>query len=756
MSNVRRRDDIQPEWDEHVGYDMFARLPECVKWLNDKTYEKIPEADELLATQPDLAPIYGNVPSLRQQSHRCEDTIGVITHYNTSTLRSLNLDWVLSLGSEVEQYAHFERLSTLRFPHLRAFQLRNAVTEHTLLGDIYLLQPSIFETPGYTEMAAEWDDDMRWPLPKSEYKIDLLSFMEAHPNLECLAWPMDKFFAAPTSCKEDKTIRDRAQAVVLNLGRTLVNLRVDFWYTARGEPQTDEDGLLYGRDARTRRRMFISDFAAHMTKLKVLKLEGGIPRDEKRELMAATARSPIEKLVMIAVSCPLGNTWGTNGEDISAIDEGNLQFHGLLEAEPEEGLIENTKEHFFPGKHRRDGPFQAQYGWPAGGPSLLHSIALHHASTITELKFCGYNGSPVLHKATPITSALLHHLKHFHNLKKIVLSFWLLTFFDFDWREAEIIDYWLDQRSPTSTALIPAPLPALPPTPPFIPAPPPMQAPSWANLVAANTAASVTDGSFTTALSNNGTSVDDDGDTTMGVYGANDHAPAPYVSSLAALNGNPDYAVLNPDMMMAAALGSGMFGHTSEEATVLPIPPEWSEQPSPFPDIPPGWGESGTPSSMEEEPATAEDTYTSDDSEATHASLIQAAYAAQMNPTDTHLIDHASQSANPPIINATILPTSDGDDRTDAASETSSLAPTEEDPEDEDYPNAWETALRERFSPEALARGVYDILGPHLSLQARKKGVQFRASFCLGVEAGDIFDVHRRQAREVHRLREEA
>ena len=52
MSNVRRRDDIQPEWDEHVGYDMFARLPECVKWLNDKTYEKIPEADELLATQP--------------------------------------------------------------------------------------------------------------------------------------------------------------------------------------------------------------------------------------------------------------------------------------------------------------------------------------------------------------------------------------------------------------------------------------------------------------------------------------------------------------------------------------------------------------------------------------------------------------------------------------------------------------------------------------------------------------------------------
>jgi hypothetical protein len=158
-------------------------------------------------------------------------------------------------------------------------------------------------------------------------------------------------------------------------------------------------------------------------------------------------------MVLIGQSSPLGNSWGLHGQDMPNDGiEGSEppQIHAILEEENSDIIIESARESLpAPSDSFK---FQAQYGWSPGSP-LLHTIATFHWSTITEFKLCGYIGSPILHKPPAITSYMLHHLSHFPNLKTLIMSFWLMTYFDFDSREAEIIKYWLDQRDSTSTAL---------------------------------------------------------------------------------------------------------------------------------------------------------------------------------------------------------------------------------------------------------------------------------------------------------------
>lgn len=61
-----------------------------------------------------------------------------------------------------------------------------------------------------------------------------LEFMEAHSNLQCLAWPMDQFFAHSKHSDHDA----RVQKVIDTLGRTLLDLRVDTFYSGYGETQS--------------------------------------------------------------------------------------------------------------------------------------------------------------------------------------------------------------------------------------------------------------------------------------------------------------------------------------------------------------------------------------------------------------------------------------------------------------------------------------------------------------------------------------
>ncbi|KAH7127102.1 hypothetical protein B0J11DRAFT_486122 [Dendryphion nanum] len=351
------------------------------------------------------------------------------------TLTKLNLDWILwrPYGSEDSDRLALEtmhELSKMRFPNLRAFQVRNAVVAMTRLPpDVYLLESTF------------------------------LNFLEAHPKIQCLAWPLDRFYS---HTKPSQDVLSRSRALVAHLGMVLTDLRLDSYYNNNGETFTDDAlGGSSRAHERARRRRFIAEFAPHMTKIEQLKLEGGIPRDEKREIIRALHFCPLKKIVMIGVSFPIGNTWGAQGKDLGALDEGLGETLYELEEEDKDALLTAFTE---PVPITAPFTFTPSYGWPPS-PPFLHTIATHHASTVTELKICGYNGCPILSFSTGVTKPLLHPLQFFDNLHQLVVSLWLLTYFEDDYRDTQIIESWMDTRSPSSTALVVVTPPASP-TPP--------------------------------------------------------------------------------------------------------------------------------------------------------------------------------------------------------------------------------------------------------------------------------------------------
>ncbi|KAF2258357.1 hypothetical protein CC78DRAFT_587205 [Lojkania enalia] len=398
------------------------------------------------------AAIWERLPEVNRFAH---DTLGVgeiaeakteplssILHLvipSASTLTKLNLDWILWRTTEDEASNNralglLDMLAGLRFPHLRAFQMRNAVEYHTKLPNgVYLLESKFLE------------------------------FLENHPRIQCLAWPLDRFYS---HAKPSPDIVLRARKLVSDLGTALVDLRIDTYYEGDGESVTDESTDIIEQEARARRRKFISEFAPHMTKIRQIKLEGGIPRDEKREILRALHFCPLEKIVLIGVSFTVGNTWGHKGEALASLDESEAQTDNNLEEEDFDAI---RSSYALPAEVPDDFVFEPSYGWPPS-PPFLHTIASHHASTVTELKLCGYLGSPILSHWTPITGPLLFPLRNFHNLQQLVISFWLITTFEGERRDTEIIQSWLDTRSPSSTALVVV-------TPPASPTPLPVVAP---------------------------------------------------------------------------------------------------------------------------------------------------------------------------------------------------------------------------------------------------------------------------------------
>lgn len=342
---------------------------------------------------------------------------------SASTLTSLNLDWILWRRQELDPYddskAVLDLLTALRFPHLRAFQLRNAVLPLTKLPDNVFLFENRF-----------------------------LEFMEEHPKIQSLGWPLDRFYSHTRPSVE---VQNRTRKLVAHLATMITDLRVDSQYSGHGEPLTDLSQTTEEIHERLRRRKFIAEFAPQMRKVEQIKLEGGLPRDEKREILRALHWCPLKKIVMIGVSFPVGNTWGQQGVQLKVLDPGQgIGTVYNLDDEDLPGILQTYKRGF-PMLH--DFQFEPDYGWPPQAP-LLQTAALHHASTVEELKICGYNGCPILSYQTPITDLLLNGLRQFDNLKQLVLSFWLLTWFEESYRDTEIIQSWLDRRSPSSTALV--------------------------------------------------------------------------------------------------------------------------------------------------------------------------------------------------------------------------------------------------------------------------------------------------------------
>ncbi|KAK4543472.1 hypothetical protein LTR36_005615 [Oleoguttula mirabilis] len=338
----------------------------------------------------------------------------------------------------------FLRLFDLRFPHLRAFQLRNAVVpEAQLPHGLYLLDHSRVQFRNRSS-GLVGDFDL---VAEQRARLDTvcLDFMEAHSNLQCLAWPMDHFFSERRLAAD---IASRVDAVVDNLARTLVDLRVDTLYTGVCDPQTESvDSPDPG--SRDRRRKFIEYFASRMSKVESIKIEGGIPRDERREIIRALHACPLQKVVIIGISCPLGNTWGSDGHDLAeTLSHDELE---ALEGEDKEAIWRYGCGPLQP--PGSDFKYEAEYGWPPS-PPMIHTIASFHAASVTELKFCGYKGSPVLLAPTAVTTPVLSALKYFHNLRSLIMSLHLSTSFEDSARDADIISYWLNTRSAASTALV--------------------------------------------------------------------------------------------------------------------------------------------------------------------------------------------------------------------------------------------------------------------------------------------------------------
>ena len=367
-----------------------------------------------------------------------------ILEHSAASLTSLNLDWVLfrrtdqraSSESESSLQSMFKGLFKLHFPYLRAFQFRNAVIpESELPQGVYLLD-SCEAAP-----LTLFDPDM------------CVSWLERHPKLQSLAWPADRFFGHTKNTTHE--LQQRIDFVISRLARTLEDLRVDTVYSRSGEFKTDDSDELSDLSRRRSRRRFISEFAAHLQRLESLKMEGGIPRDEKREIIRALHQSPLQKIVMIGVNSPIGNTWGFAGRDIGSLgineDPNDPDDFGSLEEEDTDEIVRLGTTR--PEPVGSSEFFEAEYGWPPG-PPFMHTLASYHANTVTELKFCGYRGAPLLWNPTPITDYMLAPLRHFHNLRHLILSLWLHTLYEDDHRDDEILDYWLNTRSPTTTALV--------------------------------------------------------------------------------------------------------------------------------------------------------------------------------------------------------------------------------------------------------------------------------------------------------------
>jgi hypothetical protein len=394
-------------------------LVDKAKSLDDVVWQEQPEVEQLVAAHQNLN--LGDEDS----NHSLPPTpLEWLLFTSQSTLTSLNLDWVLWRRNESDINDGcrdmLKILATARFPNLRAFQIRNAVLEQTKLPDDIFLFEDTF-----------------------------LDFLEYHQKLQCLAWPIDKFFS---HMKPSTDVRNRTRKLIAHLANMLTELRVDAQYSGHGEVVTDTSHNIDEMHECIRRRRFIAEVAPHMRRIERIKLEGGIPRDEKREILRALHWCPLKKIVLIGVSYPVGNTWGPHGLNLKALDEGSSwdDIHNL-EEEDEDGMREAYKRGIVHVPESFE--FEPDYGWPAQAP-LVQTIALHHASTVTELKLCGYNGCPILSQPTPITEPLLHGLRQFDNLDQLVMSFWLLTWYEGSYRDTEIIKYWLDSRSPASTALV--------------------------------------------------------------------------------------------------------------------------------------------------------------------------------------------------------------------------------------------------------------------------------------------------------------
>jgi len=415
--------DRAPYWDNNWILDTLENNRVAAS-LDEGIYECFPGVERLAEADCDVDNSLGDSTCPDAPYSIDEEPAWLAWHLVTAsraTLTSLNLDWVLHVMPLMTN----DWITHTTFPNLRAFQVRNAVTTET-----------------------RFDQNTTISLLEGNW----LQFLERHPQIQCLAWPLEHFFH-PTS---PPYLTARAEAVVTTLGRTLKELRIDVDVNFHEEPETDQRDVedWIPQRASVRRRFFIEHIAPHLSALEVLKIEGGIPFDERSEVVRAVRFSPLRKLVAIGVSFPPTDAWsGISPEDRRTLVQDRPDLHAGAHSDPSQDSV-TVEDWTMLQAHALSPstPFVPKYN--PSRYSLLDTIALHHASTITTLKFCGFKYAPDIHKPTNHSLSMLDPLRHLHNLRNLILSFWMAcTQFEDSDVDDQLRSYWLDTQSPTSTAL---------------------------------------------------------------------------------------------------------------------------------------------------------------------------------------------------------------------------------------------------------------------------------------------------------------
>ncbi|MCJ1245815.1 hypothetical protein MMC30_003019 [Trapelia coarctata] len=346
--------------------------------------------------------IYCGRPSVESKKER--NFLNSIVKAEESTLASITFDWLLNGEAIVKALTQYEPF----FPRLKALQVRNAVeAPATLDGPLHQLDQSLL-------FGQVW-----------------LDFLQRHPNIECLAWPMESFIQEPG------IITDNIRSVLSTLGSRLKELRVD----AQVLPYVDDTSAALSHSspqALKRQLQFVELVAPHMRSLEVLKIEGTIPAEVRYQLLQTLQHCPLQKVVVIGLYWAVTNTWG----DCDYDDE---RFWKLEVTDPIPWTDTRTSNVIHPEGHEPAGqtalsPSSTQVAIP-----VLDMLSRFQASTITELKFCGFRGAPTLLYPSPKTHYELSFLKNFHNLRYLTTAVWIPTYHQTQDRSEDIYHFWNDE-----------------------------------------------------------------------------------------------------------------------------------------------------------------------------------------------------------------------------------------------------------------------------------------------------------------------
>ncbi|MCJ1386744.1 hypothetical protein MMC17_009870 [Xylographa soralifera] len=397
-------------------YDFITHVPE--------TLEKAVELDSIIYTSlakqhPScVLEICGNASCLGCANSPKQDQYDPVFFYGvlngqTETLTSITFDWLLN-GRAV-----LEALTSTRphFPRLRALQLRNAVRPPAQLEETL---SSAVSSIGCYLLGPPW-----------------LDFFQRHPNLECLAWPIEYFLPHRP---QSETLGDDVRDVIKTLGHCLKSLRVDARALNHHFDSVERLGA-YSPQASGSQTAFIRFVASQMRSLEVIKVEGTIPIELRLELLKALKHCSLKRIVVIGVSWALAETW-TDLEDNHS-SHWRLDIGRSISWKSDVPSIQQISAQDDLQETQQD--FEALSLEVVERPaalSILEVLALSQAGSVSELKFSGFIGAPMLYYPSPKSQVELSHLKHFHNLRYLTTAVWLSVTHEDQDLSPQILEFW--------------------------------------------------------------------------------------------------------------------------------------------------------------------------------------------------------------------------------------------------------------------------------------------------------------------------